>query len=414
MPTTPIEPVVRIPPDAAKPDAPEKSIALCLSGGGYRAMLFHTGVLWRLQELGYLNTTQSAPHAADLGPLGRVSSVSGGSITAGLLALKWDACRTADPSPNARVAAFVQEVALPIRSFANVNVAGLSLAGALGVIGAILTPGRTVNDYVTSKYRKHLYRDATLDQITAVPRFVINASNLQSGALWRFTKSYAADWRVGLMPDTRLIGLAQAVSASSAFPPPLSPARLTFKDNDYKPGSGGSGEHNLQRPPFTTRPMLSDGGVYDNLGLETAWKNHLTVLVSDAGKPLDPDEKPGINWVSQGSRVIEVIQSQVRALRVRDLINSFQGQPPNAPQRRGCYWGVGSDVSHYPNPTPLPCPFDKTVKLACVPTDLAEKSDTVQEHLINWGYAICDTALRSWVDTNTPVPGGFPYPSGVG
>jgi len=26
----------------------------------------------------------------------------------------------------------------------------------------------------------------------------------------------------------------------------------------------------LQRPPFTTRVVLSDGGVYDNLGLETA------------------------------------------------------------------------------------------------------------------------------------------------
>jgi NTE family protein len=109
-----------------------------------------------------------------------------------------------------------------------------------------------------------------------------------------------------------------------------------------------------------------------------------------------------------------VIQNQVRAPRVRDLINSFQGQPPNPRLRHGCYWGVGSDVSHYPNPTPLPCEFAKTSKLACVPTDLAKKSDALQEQLINWGYAICDTALRSWVDPNTPVPGGFPYPSGVG
>ena len=29
-------------------------IALCLSGGGYRAMLFHVGALWRLNELAYL------------------------------------------------------------------------------------------------------------------------------------------------------------------------------------------------------------------------------------------------------------------------------------------------------------------------------------------------------------------------
>ena len=53
--------------------------ALCLSGGGYRAMLFHVGALWRLNEAGYLPR------------LDRISSVSGGSITAGVLGATWDA-----------------------------------------------------------------------------------------------------------------------------------------------------------------------------------------------------------------------------------------------------------------------------------------------------------------------------------
>src|SRR4029077_6183997 len=56
---------------------PENAIGLCLSGGGYRAMLFHVGSLWRLNEWGYLPR------------LARISSVSGGSLTAGLLGLKW-------------------------------------------------------------------------------------------------------------------------------------------------------------------------------------------------------------------------------------------------------------------------------------------------------------------------------------
>lgn len=56
---------------------PEAGIALCLSGGGYRAMVFHLGCLWRLYEAGLLQT------------VARVSSVSGGSITAAFLALKW-------------------------------------------------------------------------------------------------------------------------------------------------------------------------------------------------------------------------------------------------------------------------------------------------------------------------------------
>lgn len=52
-------------------------IGLCLSGGGYRAMLFHLGALRRL-------------NGAGLPPrLDRISSVSGGSITSGVLAMNW-------------------------------------------------------------------------------------------------------------------------------------------------------------------------------------------------------------------------------------------------------------------------------------------------------------------------------------
>src|SRR5271169_4893972 len=59
------------------PLQPSPGIALCLSGGGYRAMLFHLGTLWRLNELQYLPK------------LTRISSVSGGSITSGALAMNW-------------------------------------------------------------------------------------------------------------------------------------------------------------------------------------------------------------------------------------------------------------------------------------------------------------------------------------
>src|SRR5690242_9424613 len=57
--------------------APAPGVALCLSGGGFRAMLFHTGVLRRLNDGGYLSS------------IDRISSVSGGSITAGTLGLTW-------------------------------------------------------------------------------------------------------------------------------------------------------------------------------------------------------------------------------------------------------------------------------------------------------------------------------------
>jgi hypothetical protein len=69
-------PVRRIPGDPHV-DSPEENIALSVSGGGYRAMLFHLGALWRLNEIGYLCKLE------------RVSSVSGSSMAAGVLAAHW-------------------------------------------------------------------------------------------------------------------------------------------------------------------------------------------------------------------------------------------------------------------------------------------------------------------------------------
>ena len=51
--------------------------ALCLSGGGYRAAIFHLGALLRLHELGVLR-------GLDL-----VSSVSGGSIASAWLVSRY-------------------------------------------------------------------------------------------------------------------------------------------------------------------------------------------------------------------------------------------------------------------------------------------------------------------------------------
>lgn len=413
MPQGSHDPVEIIPPDVAAPRVPDKEIAICLSGGGYRAMLFHVGAFWRLQELGFLNCTPSAPRAADLGPLARVSSVSGGSITSAQLALKWSACRTDDPSPGARRAAFEQNVVTPIRAFSEVNLAGFNAAGVFGMLGAIILPG-SVNEHVAKAYRKYLYGEATLQDMPDEPRFVINASNLQSGSLWRFMRPYMRDWRVGEIKNTKLVTLAQAVAASSAFPPPLSPAVFKFDESVYTPNSGGSGANNLQRPPYTTRVVLSDGGVYDNLGLETAWKHYKTLLVSNAGKPFGFEDKPGTNWVSQSSRVIAVMDNQVRSLRVRQLIDSFKpGANGAVPLRTGCYWGIDSNIADFPVQNPLPCPHARTFALASITTDLARKDDQTQEHLINWGYAACDAAMRGHVDSNLPAPAGFPYPRGV-
>jgi len=132
----PQAPVEHLPQDIGK--QLQKGIGLCHSGGGYRAMLFHLGALWRLNELGYLPK------------LARVSSVSGGSITAGVLGMHWKklAFDGAGVSPH-----FTEIVVAPIRRLASVT------TDQWAIIGGIVTPGATISDKVANAYRKYLFHD---------------------------------------------------------------------------------------------------------------------------------------------------------------------------------------------------------------------------------------------------------------
>lgn len=360
-----------------------KDWALCLSGGGYRAMLFHLGSLWRLNELGYLPK------------LDRISSVSGGSITAATLAIHW-----ADLDFDERGVAhrFEEEIVRPLRTLA-----GKTL-DVRSILRGIVSRG-SVSDRVAAAYRKYLLGDAILQDLPDRPRFVFNATNVQSGALWRFSKPYMGDYRVGRVFEPRL-PLAEAVAASTAFPPLLSPHRIQLRDQDFAHDPTAD----LRRPPFTTQIFLTDGGVYDNLGLETAWKSHANVLVSDAGGKMQPDPTPATNWPRHAIRVNEIMEDQVRSLRKRQLISAYQ-----AGVRGGAYWGIRTDMANFGLADALPAPVGRTLELAATPTRLAKTPKALQEKLINWGYAVTDAAMRRHVDSDLPPPEGFPYPKvGVG
>jgi NTE family protein len=365
----------------------EAGVALCLSGGGYRAMLFHVGALWRLNEWGYLPR------------LTRISSVSGGSITAGVLGLNWSKL-SFDAAGVAH--AFYPSVVQPIRALAGRTIDEGS------IVSGIVLPG-SIADKVTDAYRKHLFGSATLQALPmGSPQFVINATNVQSGALWRFSRPYMADYRVGVVknPTTEL---AVAVAASAAFPPVLSPLRMEVAAAGYDPPSGQSSE-DLHREPFLTDVVLTDGGVYDNLGLETAWKRYQTILVSDGGGKMQAEPEPKGDWARHALRINDLIDNQVRSLRKRQVIGSFESKT-----RLGTYWGIRSHIDDYHLADPLPCPPEKTLLLANTKTRLKRLEPVIQERLINWGYAICDAAIRRWMDTTLAAPTGFPFPtSGIG
>jgi NTE family protein len=341
-------------------------------------MVFHVGVLWRLNELGYLPKLE------------RVSSVSGGSITAAVLGSHWrdlafDAAGVAK--------SFEAQVVQPVREMASWTI------DAKAIIGGALLPG-TIAEAVAAAYDRYLFKGATLQALPDVPRFIINATNVQSGALWRFSKPYMADYRVGRV-DNPTISIAVAVGASSAFPPVLSPVGLELPRGLVKPMPGVD----LHEEPYTTEIVLTDGGVYDNLGIETVWKNYRTVLISDAGGKMQAEAEPDHDWARHALRVLDPVDNQVRSLRKRQVIDAYvQGE------RQGAYWGIRTDIEDYRLPSALQCPFDRTTELANTPTRLKRMDADLQERLINWGYAVCDAAMRRHVDSSLKVPTGFPYP----
>jgi NTE family protein len=368
------EPVRLIPTDD-KDREPTDGTALCLSGGGYRAMLFHTGVLLRLNEAGLL------------GGLNRVSSVSGGSITAGVLAHRWS-----DLTFDGAVATNLDSCLVdPIRAMA-----GRSIDVSSVLVG--LLPFTSASTRVIAAYRKHLFGDATLQDLPDEPRFVINATNLESGVLMRFSKRHLADWRVGRVMRPTL-PLAVAVAASSAFPPVLSPCTIDLRNEDWTTDPG----NNLKDEQWRGRIRCSDGGVYDNLGLETSWKRARTVIVSDAGGRLVAAADPASDWARHTVRVLKVIDNQVRSLRKRQVIDGLRTK-----RRDGTYIGIRSHVADFGLPDPMPADPTLTDRLAATPTRLRALDDERQELLINWGYTICDAGLRAHLDKDAS-PGSLPY-----
>lgn len=375
-------------------DRPDETRAVCLSGGGYRAMLFHAGALWRLNEAGLLPA------------IDRISAVSGGAITAAVLGWRWHSLGI---GPDGVARDFRAALVEPLRRLASATI------DADAILIGLASPG-SVNDQLAAHYRRHLFGGAptgigaapvpgpTLQDLPERPRIVLNATNLQSGVLWRFSRREMADYRVGTVPAPR-VELARAVAASSAFPPFLSPQLLDVDPDDYAPGTGEFGETaDLTGRRFRERVTLSDGGVYDNLGLETAWKRCRTLLVSDGGGVLDPQEDVPVDWARQMVRVTHVIDNQVRALRTRQLVEGFR-----AGVRDGAYWSLRSTPAHFPVPDPLlPSPA-RIAAARAVPTRLAALPDALQTALVDWGYAACDLGLRGHVVPAAPRPARLPY-----
>jgi predicted acylesterase/phospholipase RssA len=235
-------------------------IGLALSGGGFRATLFHLGMIRFLREA---NILPGVTH---------ITSVSGGSILAAHLVLNWHRYTGALEEFDAAAAELLQFVQLDVR---NRVVRRYPLALPLRALRrlAFRRPWRqlTRTGLLEYHYEKYLYGDTCLFQMPQEPRLFILATNISEGCLCAFTRD-------GLLIQRRLPGqrfrfdrihtglatVPMAVTASSAFPGFFPPLELQGQDVGADPGQFG-------------RLAFTDGGVYDNLGvrmfrcLERSW-----------------------------------------------------------------------------------------------------------------------------------------------
>ncbi|GFE64241.1 patatin-like phospholipase family protein [Litoreibacter roseus] len=354
------------------------AIGLAFSGGGYRATLFHAGALLRLNELGILGRAQ------------RITSVSGGSIATGILAMNWDLMSwdSGRASHDQMIDHFIKPVLAATSTSVDIMT---TLKG--------LIPGISGGNALARAYDRHIFHDRKLSTITKKTRFIFCAMNLQTGGLTRFNHHYVADWRA-FRSTTKTIKLSTAVAASSAFPPILAPVRLDLSGEDVSCPAGAR----YTDPALQTAPVLVDGGTYDNIGLEPIWKRCGILIAANAGQNIPSLHKQFQWWPGMMMRIINSFLDVSVDWRERSLINLYRNMLRDGlPERRGAYWSIATD----------PDDLEWTgYKASDAMLQIARDMDTrlkrfepeVQRAAILAGYSYADGTVRKYLMPNAPAP----------
>jgi NTE family protein len=306
----------------------QATLALALSGGGIRAMVFHLGVLRFLAEQHRLEDVQ------------KISTVSGGSLLVGLIfqedGLRWPASdvflSTIYPALRTKLCqqslqwGALRQLLLPwnIRYFlSRSNLLALALEKEWAVAGR-------------------------LGDLPATPEWSINGTTAETGKRFRFKHDSMGDYLLGYAaPES--FPLASALAVSAALPGGFGP--LTLNTGLYQWRNRQWGEPLSAAVPVKLRfkrLRLYDGGVYDNLGLEPffdAGKGASKVatefiLISDAGAPLRPGLSPFALNPWRLKRVADIMSDQAHALRARTFWRYLKENPG-----KGAYVYIDTPVS---------------------------------------------------------------------
>ena len=263
-----------------------KRLGLALSGGGFRATAFHLGVFAKLKQLDLL-------WKVDV-----LTCVSGGSIAGAFLASHWK-----DPDVLAKL-----ETYLSVRSVA-----------VESVLKGFFNPFQSRIEELADSYERDLFGERTLGDLTAGPRLYLNATNVATGNLFSFVTGQGIDpeHSSAEMGDHEFgsgfrsaghVRLSRAVAASSAFPV-FNPLVLT--EEEYPLTSDD--------PEYIS---LTDGGIYDNLGVNPLFRRRNALsyaIVSDGGKPFEITAEPTKSSAGVALAMHDIQMEQIRGLQFERL-----------------------------------------------------------------------------------------------
>jgi predicted acylesterase/phospholipase RssA len=351
-------------------------IGLALSGGGFRATLYHLGLIRFLYDAGIL------PQVT------HITAVSGGSIIAAHLGLNWNRYNGSASEFDATANEVLSLVRLDVRNRILRRFGlGFALRGPRRLLG-MSNRRLTRTGLLEYHYEKHLYGDTSLFQLPENPKLHLLATNLSEGrvcsfqrdGLWMISREGGNAFQI----DRFRIGLAtvpMAVTASSAFPGFFPPMELTGADVGARSGEFG-------------RQAFTDGGVFDNLGVRMfrflarcegterpPWDG---VLVSDVGKPLE---------IQTSVRAGGLVRTAMRASdilmdRVWQLENETFKDTPGFVFAR-----ITDTVDPEQDPTALHPEIQR--RLPSIRTDLDRFSDLEISSLIRQGYCVGRKACRA-------------------
>lgn len=375
-------------------------IGLTLSGGGFRATLFHLGVVRMLRDAGLLHRVRF------------VGGVSGGAILAAHLGLAWDRYVGPDDSFDRAAAEIVQFCQRDVRN----RILRRWLLGWLTLVGRVffkLSRVRLLISEYETLFGKKSLRDLNPTVEIDRPRIILQSVVLSTGNPCSFGRSgfmwYEPDANGHLQErevskQTSHLSVALAVAASSAFPPLFPPLRIS-RDLLHV------GVNELPHALFVT-----DGGVYDNLGIERPlWyyeaeklkaagpKDVLDAfLVSDAGGLFDWSLQSFNFSLPRNLRATEIMMKRVGELLDRWLTS----RAAHTLVRIRIDASVDDRLAGV-------VPAAAQRKVGRIRTDLNAFTPLEAESLMRHGYAVAREALiaQGWMTARQPIGNICPVPA---